>query len=251
MYTSLTAVGSSLVVCGGWDPGSKGSGGVFHDDIWRFCTDTGKWSRSACTADAPFSRHTAHAVRDGSSSLVLLHTFRCDDHVLLYDPERDTLRRQPTTGDGPKALSMQAGCTVLDGTKVVLVGGSTRTREMTSDVFVLDTATWAWRRFSDPAGPTPRASVMLVGSSDGEALFFGGAGVDAAYTGGSSLRPTSDLWKLRLRDEDVEWTRVKMDAEPPPRVAGIVARHGDARVVLHGGWDPRTPETLGDAWVMG
>lgn len=248
MYTSLTCVDeNTLVACGGWDPGDKGSGGTFYDDVWRFCTATGAWSRSACTTGAPFSRHTAHLVDvGGGERRVLLRTFRCVDHVLLYDAQRDTMRRQPTTGDGPAHLSMQAG-TVLGGTRVVLFGGSTREREMTADVFVLDTTTWVWRRFptSPASGPSPRASAMLVAVDAGggeEVLLFGGAGLRDGR-----LHPTADLWKMRLREDAVEWTELDTP-NPAPRVAGVVSPHGTGSYVLHGGWDGAS--TFGDTWTL-
>ena len=249
MYTSLTASGpDTLVLCGGWDPGPKGSGGAFHDDIWRLCTKTGRWSRSTCVASAPFSRHTAHAVTVEGAPRVLIHTFRCDDHVLLYDAVADTLRRQPTTGHAPAGLSMQSGAVL--GSRVVLFGGSTRQRQMTSAVFVLDTETWEWQRHVPEGGPSPRASSVLVarqGEPD-EALLFGGADIKEEYSSSQSLNPKSDLWRLRL-DEGIQWSRLDTDKSPSPRVASTIVSHGD-EYVLHGGWDPRIPETLQDTWTL-
>ena len=61
-----------FVVCGGWDPGAKGSGGSFTDAVHALNLDTLEWMRDDPLPCGPVSRHGAAAV-DGR---IFIHTFR-------------------------------------------------------------------------------------------------------------------------------------------------------------------------------
>ena len=50
----------------------------------------------------PTSRHVAATV----GGQVAVHTFRCIDSVLVWDPEARQLREQPTTGTAPSSRGL-------------------------------------------------------------------------------------------------------------------------------------------------
>lgn len=246
MYASLThAPGNTIVLCGGWDPGEKGSGGVFYDDIWTYDVGASAWSRSACSLpDGPVSRHTAHPLQDGR---ILFQTFR---GTVCYQPDEDAVERQRTTGHAPLGFSMQSGAVCKD--KVVLFGGATSGQSMTSDVYVLNTTSWHWSCFKTDHGPTPRASSSMAPLEDASGVIvFGGAGIPDEYAQGKGLIPTNEAWVLRVHDAGgVTWEACQARTKPPARVAAIMERSDLLSYTVHGGWDPQTGRTLGDTWAL-
>lgn len=239
MYAASAVVGDEMVVCGGWDPAAKGSGGVFFDDVWTYDLRRETWTQRTALPDGTASRHLMLPL-NGTHALV--HTFRCAGHVLLYDATTGRVVPQPTTGDGPDALSMQCGARTSTG--VVLVGGSSRSQEMTSDVFTLDTTTWHWRTYVLD-GPSARASSSLCELGDDAFLLFGGAELDGEYNHGTGLVARNDTWRLDLSDADhPKWERCygTID-EVRPRVAAVLARLGTT-ALLCGGWNPQEKAVL-------
>ena len=246
MYAASTTLNDTLVVTGGWDPGQKGSGGVFFDDVWKYNVMTRQWSRSQCMLeDGAASRHVMEAI---NATHAIVHTFRCKGHVLVYDVQQDVMTKQPVTGDEPDALSMQASAMSLGGERLVLFGGAQRSQVMTNDVFVLDMDAWHWTRRRAPENgdlPSPRAaSSMCTHVKDG--CFFVFAGAE-----GRGLCPRNDLWMLDMSDQASSmWTRVPCDDAPPARVTAAMERLSSGRVVVTGGWSPETHEVFNDTFAL-
>lgn len=252
MYSAAAATADgNMFVCGGWDPGEKGSGGRFFDDAWIFEPDTGRWRESrAKMPGGPASRHVALSLSD---STVLVHTFRGKDHVLLYDPEEDAFHEQPTSGPAPEGLSMMAAAYHADTGQAVFVGGAQKDQTMTSDVHILDTQTWTWTRSKSKHGlpaPPPMASCAAVPLTTNptvtRTLVFGGASLpDGGYAAG--LRTSNALWKLAVTFDGKHhtWTRVNPDGSVPNgRVASRLDWVGPSRIMLHGGFRPETNVTF-------
>ena len=151
MYSAAAMLGKNLYLLGGWDPGAPKSGGTFLDDIWKLNCDTMEWAllddKLPC---GPVSRHAACTVGDQ----IIMHTFR---GVCTFDGM--TWKEQATTGEAPEGLSMCA-MTALNDHSLLVFGGSTKTQQLSSDAFVLDTSTWQWTKLDvgDEPGPSPRAS---------------------------------------------------------------------------------------------
>jgi N-acetylneuraminic acid mutarotase len=239
MYAASAVLGDSLVMCGGWD-----GKGLFYDDVWVYDLVDETWKSTTSLPGGPASRHTMCALNDTHA---LVHTFRCEDHVLLFNGT--TVRRQSTTGDAPGGYSMQAISRTSRG--VVLVGGSTRLQEMSNDVFELDTTTWHWTKYpTDSDGPSPRASSAMCTTDRPDVFWvFGGAELRGPYDDGKGLTPLNDVWRLDMTRATPQWTHLESPTYVTPRVAAVLERIGTA-AVLCGGWNPQTKAFLNDTWVM-
>ena len=107
---------------------------------------------------------------------------------------------------------MCAGSSIGNGSSeeqkdVLIFGGSTRTQELSSAAFVLDTQTWIWRKLlqSDQGGgevPAPLASssAASVIGRDNQCIISGRATLgDSGYAGG--LIPQHDTWLLTVNGD--------------------------------------------------
>ncbi len=230
MYAAAAELDDNFYVFGGWDPGEKGSGGTFKDDVWKFDTIKNEWTELDTMPD-PVSRHCACRV----GSKIVVSTFR---NTLVY--ENDTLKEQPTTGESPNGLSM-CTCTAL-GDEFIVFGGATKTQDMTNDVFVLNSKTWEWRKQSSEGDiPTARASSAACVLNTTTCLVYGGGGINSAYKVGKGLYGFNDLYALRIDDDRAIWTKLK-ESTNGGRVASSLDLVNNV-AVLHGGWNPQTKET--------
>jgi len=244
MYSAAAMLNNDLYLLGGWDPGAPKSGGTFLEDVWRLNGETLKWSlmedKLPC---GPVSRHAACAVGDK----IVMHTFR---GVCTFDGE--TWTEQATTGEAPEGLSMCA-MTPLSDSSLLVFGGSTKTQQLSSDAFVLDTSTWEWTKLeTDSDGPSPRGSSNAAQCGDHEAVVFGGASMGASgYEGGAGLQAQDDTWLLTVGDNDKAcWDRIEFSGDgPSARLAATLSPTVDQGLLLQGGWDPKG-ETFDDTWIL-
>jgi len=247
MYAAASILDDSLYVLGGWDPGAPQSGGTFKDEVWSLDLNTLEWNLSENPLPCgPISRHTACKVGDDS---IVVHTFR---GVLVVDRD-GTVREQPTTGEAPDGLSMCAAVPLGDSAMLVF-GGSTRTQDLSSDAFVLDTETWEWQKFESENGPAPRASscAAALSGDKNRCVVFGGACLgEGGYEGGAGLKAQEDTWILTVDGGRAEWVRVEDDGKthPAPRLAASLSPLGGGGLLLQGGWDP-AEGTFDDTWLL-
>lgn len=257
MYAAAAALGDSLYVLGGWDPGAPGSGGSFKDEAWKLDLGSMRWSRLAkpmpCGA---VSRHTACTVGER----IVVHTFRSTVVV-----EADgSMREQPTTGEAPDGLSMCAAAPLGDEAMLVF-GGSTKTQGFSGDVYVLDTRSWRWRKLrpagGDGVAPSPRGSACAAAVDEATCVVFGGAGVGKrGYDGGKGLVAFDETWRLRVDGDDAVWELLlaeatdggrEADDTPSARVAASLSPLPDGGgLLLHGGWMPATKETFDVSYIL-
>ena len=252
MYAASAVLGGSFYLFGGWDPGEPVSGGKFLDDIWRLSLDTNTWDRMECSLPFPVSRHCACAV---GPDAIAIHTHK---GLLLFSQDGGvwSVSEKVAAGKGPRGLSMCASTAVSGsdgprGRDMLIFGGSTRTQELSSAAFVLDTQSWTWRKLVSEGGPGPIASSCassLRGSN--RCIVFGGATLgEEGYAGG--LIPKNDTWLLTVNGASAEWEQIAAESESPEgRVAASLAAVGDD-IVLQGGWDPLSKDTYGDkTWIL-
>ncbi|CAB9505940.1 only protein 42 [Seminavis robusta] len=178
---------------GGWDPQTPGTGGIILDTVHCLDLDSLEWNQLACTLpDGPTSRHVA--VTLNQQNKILLHTFRCIDHVWIFDPNTQEFTQQATTGTSPGSLGLHTA-TMLDDTTLLVWGGATKDGSMTNRAFLLDTETWNWTPIAimEEECPSARAGACLGTYSSTCAILFGGA--ETTPTG---LNPKGDVWALHI-----------------------------------------------------
>lgn len=236
MYAAAAMLEDSFCLFGGWDPGAKGSGGTFLDDVWTYDGECWKYVGKM---PFPVSRHSACALVDA----VLLLTYR---GLLKFDGE--TCQEQTTTGNAPDGLSMCAMMKV--GSNILVFGGSTKTQELSNKLYLLDTKTWEWKVvMSVGATPPPMASASGTGIDDSTAVIFGGAVLgDKGYEGGAGLQSVDDTYLVELDKNKATWTKVGKG--PEGRLAATLNVLQAGEMLLQGGWDPATRETFDQPWLL-
>ena len=250
---------------GGWDPEQMGTGGQILDDIWALDTQTLHWRHVGKLPDGPTSRHVAVALPN--KHLILLHTHRCDDHVLLYDPKKGgdgggSIYKQPTSGTAPSSRGLHVATSLQNGKYVFVFGGADKSGAMVNDSFLLDTDTWKWHSISSSSSehkhmPSPRAGAVAT-STHSMPFIFGGAERNVNPEAGGGLIPKGDVWGLHIDFDDnnnddesstmtgVWKCYVNEDASnaPPPRNAAILVNvdhtndKQESHFILANGWHP-------------
>lgn len=265
LVTAMATIQDKAYMFGGWDPEFDGTGGVILDTVHELVLNlsnagaAASWKKLDITMpDGPTSRHVAVAIH--STGIILIHTFRCDNFVLLFDPVTGEFRKQPTTGSCPSSRGLHAA-TMVNATTVCIFGGAAKDQNMSNESFLLDTDTWKWTKLS-PSGdcPSARAGPCLCSvnvnsesnnsnNSNNCVILFGGA--EVSETG---LKPRGDVWALSLDKQ--EWTLLMDDKDgPPPRNAATLTeidlndQSGGTGFLLTGGWAP-FQQTWDDCYVL-
>lgn len=235
-----------FLVTGGWDPGAKGSGGSFKESAYALDTKSMAWLKEDALPCGPVSRHAAAT----AGGRVYVHTFR--GNILRRDAESGVIKTHATTGDAPDGLSM-ASMAPLSDDRVLVFGGTDKTQNFSRDARVLDAATYEWTKLdvSGGPGPSPRGSCAAAAVDANRILVFGGAGVGGdGYSGGAGLVATDETWLLTVNGGVATWELLVFDSAPPPRVAASLAKCGEGKFLLTGGWDPKSGATFDDVWTI-
>jgi hypothetical protein len=252
LVTAMASVQDKAYMFGGWDPESAGDGGAILDTVHELDLSNGgaSWKKLDVTMPGgPTSRHVAVTIP--STGTILIHTHRCKDFVLLFDPATGEFREQPTTGSCPSSRGLHAAA-MMDETTVCIFGGAAKDQSMSNESFLLDTDTWNWTKII-PSGDVPSARAgpcLCSGTSNSNkcVVLFGGA--EANETG---LKPRADVWALSM--ESQEWTLLVDDKDgPPPRNAATLteidlAGQSGKGFLLTGGWAPFV-QTWDDCYLL-
>lgn len=267
-------VGSTAWLVGGWDPGTKGDGGVILSDVWSVDLASSSWTaHPGAVLPAPASRHAAAALPDGR---VIIVTHRCGETVLcldVADPASPTLAQLPCAPDPVAGVPPSRGLASLvalppptpggpgGASTLLLFGGAPRRGGMDNDLWRLTlgprgSPAGQWSRLGPaPAGggppapwPAPRCSHVAAGLPGGMVVWSG------SYYGDAGLVARDDgVWWW---DEETEkWMELQASgAAPKPRnaaAAAAVVDEGTGRkgVLVQGGWDPFRV-TYGDTAVL-
>jgi len=243
MYAASAMIGSKFYIFGGWDPGEKGSGGEFLDDIWSFDWTDKMWREEGAKLPYPVSRHAAVSV--GGNNMAVIHTYK---GILTY--KDGVIAEQDTKGCAPDALSMCAMAAIEN--KVFVFGGADKTQNMSSDLYALDIMNWTWTKLECKGdGPTALASASMAPLSGDQCILFGGAGLSSkGYEGGYGLQPKNDTWICTITEKQVEWERIECNTRPEGRLAASLNRLGEDRFLLQGGYDSVSKETFEEAWIL-
>lgn len=277
-------VGSTAWIIGGWDPGTRGDGGVILDDLWSadLTPDPGGGGALAWTPHpaaplpgGPASRHAAAPLGDGR---ILVLTHRCGERLLVLDvsqpgaPAWSSLAATPDAGGAgfpssrglASLVALPSACE--DGsTTLLLFGGAPRRGGMEADLWRLRVRgpAAAWERVGPPApggsGPASAAAPWpparcshVAAAAPGGMVVWGGSFYHTAGTGGLVARGDAWWW-----DEGTgAWSALECDGgDPPPlprnaaAAAAVTGPDGRAGVLVSGGWDPFRV-TFGDTAVL-
>ena len=247
LASAAAATSDELLLFGGWDPQVPGSGGVILDDVWSLDLKTNDWTRCAAAMPrGPTSRHCAVNV----GGLIIVHTFRCLDSILVWDAANRALRVQPTTGNPPSSRGLHVAVAADDRTMLIF-GGAAKAGTMVNDCFALDVQTWVWRPLEHAAAARPSARAGACAAplpGGGGMLVYGGAESSA-----NGLLPRSDLWAFTLGGDGSGAWKLLLPEDatdaPGPRNAATLTPLGDGDYLLHGGWRPFV-STYSDSYVL-
>ena len=268
LVSACAVVDDELLLFGGWDPETAGTGGKILDDVWALDLTKQTWSQCAPMPNGPVSRHVAANV--GGS--VVVHTFRCGQSVLVWDKKSRKLIEQPTTGTPPSSRGLHSGAALGEHT-LILFGGAAKDGMMSDETFALDTKSWAWETLGQSSSssssgmggvinsllgrgtgggitaPSPRAGSCASSIDGGVVVCCGAESVP-----GGGLNPRSDVWALLADEADVkgtaEWVRLIDDDEgPASRNAASLVPVGKDTLLLTGGWRPFV-ETYDDSFLL-
>ena len=234
-----------FVVCGGWDPGAKGSGGAFSDAVHALDVNKFEWQRDDPLPCGPVSRHAAAHVGGSAKGRIYIHTFR--EGVVRRD-SCGIAKTHKTTGQGPESLSM-AAVTAVGDAGLLVVGGSTQGGEFSDKAYVLDTKSYEWIELDAPNGPSARGSACCTALDANRVVFFGGAGKGTDSPGSGGLQAVDETWLLTVDGSTGKWEQLDVSG-PAARVAATLDALPDGRVLLSGGWDPATGGTFDDTWAL-
>jgi len=244
MYAASAILDGSFYLFGGWDPGEKGSGGTFKDDVWRLDLDAMQWHEEDPLPCGPVSRHAACTVGEK----IIVHTFRGVLVCHLRDGKMK-ITEQTSSGEAPEGLSMCA-VTSIGESSMLLFGGSTKMQELSSDAFVLDTTTWTWLKLKGTGGPCARASPCMAPLDASKCIIFGGASLgESGYEGGRGLVAQGDTWIIDVNGDVAEWEQIATTG-PEARIAASLSSLPSGGYLLQGGWDPTSKETYDIPWLL-
>lgn len=245
MYSASAILDEKLYMFGGWDPAEPGSGGVFLDDIWCLkLEEPMAWEKLDEKLPYAISRHCACTV----DNAIILQTHKS---ILVFSKEKK-ISEQPTSGEGPDGFSM---CAVAATGKnsMLIFGGSTRTQELSSDAYVLDTTTWSWKRLNCVSDECPRPMASPCGASlnNNSCIVFGGATLgEGGYTAG--LIPLKDTWIINVDHDTVKFEKIATSDSsmgPDGRVAASLSPFG-SKYILQGGYESSSKATFEETWVL-
>ncbi|EFJ43778.1 hypothetical protein VOLCADRAFT_106727 [Volvox carteri f. nagariensis] len=255
LTSQAALVGDELWLVGGWDPSAGPGMPQFLNDVWALDLRSCSWRRVQLEPAAegqelpPISRFALAALPDGR---LVLHTHRCDDHVLVLNPSAASglavttaaatmsgdprqappggaiLSRQSVYGALPGEEQQQSEAVTSTGaggsTALYMYGGAPQSGPMYDDLWMLDTGSMTWRQLH-PEGPTPHARCSHISGA-----CSGGSGVTGRYLifiGGSyyaltgQLQPRDDV--ILYDTQTNRWLEAEVEGtQPSPRNAAIM-----------------------------
>jgi Galactose oxidase, central domain/Kelch motif len=246
LATATACVSDKAYLFGGWDPQVPGTGGIILDTVHCLDLKTMQWSMVCTLPDGPTSRHVAVAIGDGK---ILIHNFRCTDHVWIFDPTTREFTKQPTTGASPGSLGLHTA-TMLDEKTLLIWGGAAKDGNMSNRSYRLNLESWEWTLVKvENDCPSARAGACLGTYNSNCAILFGGA-----ETTEKGLNPKGDVWALHLSSDNdngrweklLEERTVEADdaSKPGPRNAAsltpLFASNDETckQFLMTGGWAP-------------
>ncbi|XP_058017402.1 F-box only protein 42 [Ahaetulla prasina] len=202
----------SMYVFGGC---TQSSCNAAFNDLWRLDLNSKEWIRPLASGSYPSPKAgaTLAVYKDllvlfggwtRPSPYPLHQPERFFDEIHTYSPSKNWWNCVVTT-HGPPPMAGHSSCVIQD--RMIVFGGSLGSRQMSSDVWVLDLEHWTWSKpnISGP-GPHPRGGQSQIVIDDETILVLGGCGGPNALF--------KDAWLLHMRsDRPWVWQPLKVENE--------------------------------------
>ncbi|XP_030078060.1 F-box only protein 42 [Microcaecilia unicolor] len=201
----------SMYVFGGC---TQSSCNAAFNDLWRLDLNSKEWIRPLASGSYPSPKAGATLVVykellvlfggwTRPSPYPLHQPERFFDEIHTYSPSKNWWNCIVTT-HGPPPMAGHSSCVI--GDKMIVFGGSLGSRQMSSDVWVLDLEQWAWSKpnISGPS-PHPRGGQSQIVIDDETVLILGGCGGPNALF--------KDAWLLHMHTSPWTWQQLKVENE--------------------------------------
>jgi len=232
---------------------------VFRD-LWEWNPATSTWTDRTAAAGGPAARAGVSMVFDSIRNVFIIFGGRATADFDLadiweWDPASGSFTDRTDSSLAPSGRSQHSMVFEKSTGKVLLFGGGLTDRmhgyDATSVLLALsDTWEWdsakGWAQLAPVAAPSARYDAALVWDSKrARAVLFGGMQKDQADADGI---PMQDTWEWDPAKS--VWTeRTAVGSKPSARYGHAMANDpGRGMVVLVGGWDIDTGDSLGDVW---
>lgn len=232
---------------GGWDS-SKTGPEAFLGDVWTLDLDTWAWEQQQPAGEDLQGISRFQAVADGGR--ILIHTHRCDDHILALhtDSSPPRLEKLPVKGPGPSSRGLHS--VVKVGNAMYLYGGAPQKGAMLDDLWKLDLSSMQWQQLQ-PSGQKPHARCSPAAGAVGKYILYSGG---AFYGASGGLEMLGDV---QLYDTEANsWIAAELAAGPDlpaARNAAVMVPLPDkgeqGQLLLAGGWRAFV-ETFNDTFVV-
>jgi hypothetical protein len=239
---AAAALGSQVYLFGGVRDDFRSGRNVFHDDLHRFDTGSGRWTRLSPAGAVPPPRAFAAAVPVPHRRWMLVFggalyaddfsSFTAYDDLWAYDVPRNQWTQLRSVNAGPPGRVRPSMWHA--GDRVYVFGGATAAQRALNDLWMFDLHSRRWTLLvADGAAGAPPARLEAYAASEaalGKLTVYGGlSGADTGYVG------RNDTWQFDLHRR--RWTDVT-----PPAEAGITPSRdtGSAAILafslyVHGG----------------
>lgn len=253
-YNELCAGMLAVDASGGWDS-SKTGPEAFLGDVWTLDLHTWGWEQQQQLAGEELQGISRfQAVADGTR--ILIHTHRCDDHILALhtDSSPPRLEKLPVKGPAPSSRGLHSVIKV--GGALHLYGGAPQKGPMLDDLWKLDLSSMQWQQLQ-PQGQTPHARCSPAAAAIGKCIvYFGGAFYGAS--GGLEMLQDVVLYDTEANSwvvPEVGAPHGSSNAElPAGRNAAVMVPlpdegAGGPQLLLAGGWRAFV-ETYNDTYLV-
>jgi MYXO-CTERM domain-containing protein len=231
-----------------------------NQETWEWSLATGKWTNRTGTGSAPNARSGAAMVFDSLRGKFVLFGGRAGsgsnfEDTWEWDPATGAWTNVSAAGSYPSARS-QHGMVYEKSTGKILLFGGGRSDQYSSDgsgvsislgdTWEYDPVAYKWTLQTVATAPSVRHDFGLVwDSARNKAVLFAGLQTDIASAPGV---PKQDTWEWD--PATATWTeRTAPGNKPSQRYGHAMAFDGSRnKVVVFGGWDISTGNTLNDLW---
>lgn len=216
---------------GGWDS-SKTGPEAFLGDVWTLDLTTWAWEQQQPAGEDLQGISRFQAVADGTR--ILIHTHRCDDHILALHTDSSPPRLEKVPVKGPAPSSRGLHSVVKVGGALYLYGGAPQKGPMLDDLWKLELSSMQWQQLQ-PQGQIPHARCSPAAAAVGKYIvYFGGA----FYGASGGLEMLQDV--VLYDTEGSSWV-----------VPEVAAPHGSSNAELPAGRNAAVMVPLADEGAEG